>query len=222
MDPALPHERIEAPGFPASRLGASRRTSQAGASQPGESAAAPRPRRSARRHAALARTAALAIAFALVGCGSEVAPEERLAQTREALVAVREEVRELENRVEERRAAVEGAGQALDRAREELSQTENELGRVRRRLDEHATQVALFRAVQGALLQREALERYAIRVEIADGQVVLRGEVDAQKHADEALEVARTVVGGGADEGGFEGIMEVKSEIRVRGEDGTA
>jgi outer membrane murein-binding lipoprotein Lpp len=149
----------------------------------------------------------------LVGCEDEPAPEERLAETREALAEVRREVATLESKVERKREAVRRAEDALAQARQELEQAENDLARVRGRLDQRATRVALFRAVQKALLESESLEDYAIRVEVADGRVTLRGEVDREAQRERALALARKVIG--ADESGLE-TMDVTSEIRVR------
>lgn len=154
-----------------------------------------------------------ALLLGCLGCDGEPPPEQRLAQTREQLAEVSREVGTLEAKVERRREAVREAEDALARARDELEESEQELARVRSRLDEHATRVAVFRAVQKALLEREALEDYAIRVEVADGRVTLRGEVDEQKQADAALEVARNAIG--ADDSGDEP-MRVESALRIR------
>jgi septal ring factor EnvC (AmiA/AmiB activator) len=146
------------------------------------------------------------------GCGDE-APEKRLSETRHDLLEVREKIESLEANVSRKRETVERAEDALSEARERLARAESDLSRVRARLDARATRVALFRAVQSALLEREALEDYAIRVEVADDQLILRGEVDEQAAADRALEVARAVVG--ADPDGV-AIVEVESRIQVR------
>lgn len=68
------------------------------------------------------------------------------------------------------------------------------------------TAVALFRAVQNALLRNKALENFAIRAEVAKGVVTLHGEVGKPVQAEEALETARSVAGVG----------KILNRIRVR------
>lgn len=150
------------------------------------------------------------VAAALLGCGAETpAPEQRLAEARESLVAARDDVGRLETRVEKKREAVERAERALSKARQELQKAESELARARARIDERATNVALFRAVQSALLESEALEDYAIRVEVDGDGVILHGVVDEPAQRRAAVETARAITG----------VDSVMDEIRVRGSD---
>jgi osmotically-inducible protein OsmY len=142
---------------------------------------------------------------ALMACGPG-APEERLAQAREEFEETRSTVQDLEERVEVKRDAVRRAEEALAKARGELEQAENELSQAREKIEARATDVALFRAVQTALLESEELEGVAIRAEVKDGRVTLHGEVGERALAEEALEVARSAAG----------LDKVSSEIRVR------
>lgn len=143
--------------------------------------------------------------IALVACGAE-APERRLAEAREDLEETRDEVQELRARVEEKRGAVQLAEQALQRAREELEQAARNLDQVREKVDVRATDVALFRVVQSALLDSEELENVAIRAEVEDGVVTLHGEVDEPALAEEAVETARSAAG----------TEEISNQIRIR------
>lgn len=152
----------------------------------------------------------IAVAFAaavLCACGGgDAAPEQQLAEAREQLEEARSEVQGLEQKVEEKREAVGEAEQSLSEAREELATAEQDLRAARAEIDEQATNVALFRAVQRALLQSEALEDYAIRVEVRDGVVTLHGVVDQSGQAETAREIAQSQTG----------TAEVRSDIRVR------
>lgn len=149
-------------------------------------------------------------AAALLACGAE-SPEQKLAAANERLSEVRTEVEQREARVEERREAVRRAEQALAEARAELEAAEGDLAAVREKLLARATDVALFRAVQKALLENEKLEDFAIRVEVSgDDAVTLHGEVDEQAQAELAAETAR----------GLPGVESVVNEVRVRGAPG--
>lgn len=147
---------------------------------------------------------ALAIAT-LLACGSDP-PEEQLAEAREQLGEARAEVKALEARVEARREAVKRAERSLAEARAKLDDAESELAAARKRIDTRATDVALFRSVQRALLENDELDEVAIRAEVNAGVVTLHGEVRTQAQAEAALETARRQPGVG----------EVRSRIQVR------
>ena len=142
---------------------------------------------------------------ALLACGSQK-PEQRLVEAREKLEETRSVVQDLEERVEEKQEAVRQAEEALAQARKELEQAESELAQARQTTRTRATDVALFRLVQSALLDNEDLEDVAIRAQVKDGVVTLYGEVGDPALAEEALETARSAAGN----------EDVSSEIQVR------
>ena len=58
-----------------------------------------------------------------------------------------------------------------------------------------ATDVALFRAVQSALLEDESLQETGVSVSVEDGIVTLRGVVESADARDTARNIAQGVTG---------------------------
>lgn len=155
----------------------------------------------------LTRTGLAALAVAgLLSCGGET-PEDRL---EEALVAVREaEVRieDGEERLAAERAELQACRQDLADAQRELNRARKTHSEAKDRLEQRATEVALFRAVQAALLEADVLESVAVRVEVSDGQIVLHGEVPSTQLREKAAAIARATPG----------VTKIESRIRVVG-----
>lgn len=138
-----------------------------------------------------------ASAFAL-GCGSSEPPEQRLEEAGEALSNARESLSE----ARERRDA---AQQELAEARKALRRAERAVLSAAERVERRATDVALFRAVQAALLEDPALRQEAISARVDDARVTVEGEVSDAALRERALEVARSQPG----------VAGVRDEIEV-------
>ncbi len=124
---------------------------------------------------------------ALSGCQTEP-PEDRLIAVGEALSDTSEEIVNLE-------AEIEVHEDALDQLRTERRKSKARLQNLEERLEARATDVAIFRAVQTALLESAALQESAISVGVEDGKVTLRGIVDGAAKREQALELARNTAG---------------------------
>jgi osmotically-inducible protein OsmY len=161
-----------------------------------------------RTHAAPALAGMLLLAGTLA-CGGE-SPEARLDEALEAVEEARSDVRERTEELSEERAE-------LDRCRSELAAAQQELDEARRammsaeqRLERRTTDVAIFRSVQGALLEAKELKSAGIRAEVNQGVVTLRGEVEHAKQSERAEKLARRTAG----------VERVQNEIRVVGDAG--
>jgi hypothetical protein len=155
----------------------------------------------------LTRMLAAVAVGAVLACDSGP-PEEQLAEARYELEQVRSEVKALETQVGDKKEAVRDAESQLARARAELDRAQSELAAARRKIQMEATDVALFRAVQTALLEADSLEAVAVRAEVASGVVTLHGQVNDTAQATAAMEIAQSVAG----------VDRVVNEIRVRGD----
>jgi len=180
---------------------------------------------------ALVPTLALVLAVTALACGSDeeeesaqqtessaVEPEATLTppedadvrdpvSARQKLVDAQQQLKSLARKVEDKREGVESAKEKLATAREELAKAQDELQRVSREVDDRETNVALFRVVQGALLENEALDDVAIRVAVSHGTVTLHGRVESREQEREAIETARSAAG----------IFDVDSRIELLG-----
>lgn len=134
----------------------------------------------------------------------EAAPDETI-PAREQLAKAQRQLKSLVKDVKTKRQAVERSKEQLATAREELAKAQDELQRVSREVDDRETNVALFRVVQRALLENEALDDVAIRVDVSHGVVTLHGKVEAKAQEREALETARSAAG----------MFDVDSEIEL-------
>lgn len=137
----------------------------------------------------LASIAALALA-----CG-EPAPEERLADAKESVNAAARETKLAQAQVERLRSQVGTRKAELAEAERELAEAQEELAATARHAERRIGDVALFRALQGRMLEDDALENVAVRVTVEDRRVTLSGEVDTKDQAERALEIARSGFG---------------------------
>lgn len=133
----------------------------------------------------------------LSGCGKP-APEARLEAVGEALDDSTAELVDLDTRIRQTEAA-------LERLRSERRRLRDEVRTLEQRLEARATDVALFRAVQGTLLENEDLQEAAIAVNVEDGAVTLSGVVRTEKELQQAVSIAKEVAGVGS----------VESKIRI-------
>lgn len=123
----------------------------------------------------------------LLGCGQDT-PEDRLEAAGDTLEAAEDTLADIEQKIELHE-------QSLADLRNKRRQLRERLLTLEERLAARATDVAVFRAVQSALLEDEALSQRAISVDAEDGVVVLRGLVSSEQEEMLAMRVANTVPG---------------------------
>lgn len=140
---------------------------------------------------------ALMCAFLLAGCEKQ-APETQLAAAGEALGEATTELSDLNSRIEQTEAL-------LDQLRAERRQQRDRVRTLEQRLEARATDVAIFRAVQSALLGDEQLQDVAIFVDVEDGAVTLNGVVRSKEEADRAVTLSTETAG----------VNSVSTRIRV-------
>lgn len=133
-----------------------------------------------------AALAAVSVA-ALSACQAEP-PEDRL-------IAAGEAVSDTSERIDDLEAQIEAHEDTLDRLRTERRKANAQLQNLEERLAARATDVAIFRAVQSALLEDATLNESAISVRVEDGKVTLRGIVAGAAQRDKALELALNIAG---------------------------
>lgn len=138
----------------------------------------------------------VAITF-VSSCGGET-PEARLTDAGEKVDEAEQTLESLESRIDEHEAA-------LDELRDRRRKMKDRLGTLEERLAARATDVALFRAVQSALLEAPGLSETAVNVLVEDTAVTLVGTVPSAAQRDKALEIARNVPGVG----------EIESRLRI-------
>lgn len=136
----------------------------------------------------------------LCGCGDSP-PESRLK-------AVGEDLERSTSELEELDARVATAENELENLREQRRELKGEVLTLEERLEARATDVALFRAVQSALLNEEMLQESAVAVGVEDGAVTLSGIVRSEDELQRAVNIAREVAG----------VDRVRSTIRVEAE----
>lgn len=150
-------------------------------------------------------TLAVLVAALLAACGPGDPPEQRLREAerradeaRQAVARAKAELEKEREQLEQCRQDLHGAQQQLGTARERRSDAEQEV-------DQQATDVAVFRYVQRALLEDDALKGAAITAHVEDGIVELTGEAETAAQRDRAKEVAA----------GAPGVRSVESSIQV-------
>lgn len=141
--------------------------------------------------------APLAILLLVAACGNDT-PEQRLEAAGEKVEAVSDDLESIRQRIEEHEAE-------LDRLRAQRDKAKDRLGTLEERLAARATDTALFRAVQTALLEAPDLKESAINVLVEDGNVTLVGSVPSAADRDQALAIAGNVAG----------VDSVRSRIRI-------
>ncbi len=127
------------------------------------------------------------VSFVAAGC-SRNAPDERLLETAETIDDVTAEVQYLDEQIAE-------LEDELDRLREERWRVAAKLDTLEERLAARATDVAVFRAVQTALLEEPALTDSAINVHVEHGKVSLHGVVASEEQRDRAIVITRAIPG---------------------------
>lgn len=147
-----------------------------------------------RGRAWLAALALAALGPGAGGCGDD-APEERLAEAQQAVNRAEAETKQAEREVERLRSRVASREAEVERAERALAESQEALREAAARVEERATDVALFRAVQTRLLEDDTLEPYAVSASVEDGVVTLHGAVETYDEADHAARIARETFG---------------------------
>lgn len=150
-----------------------------------------------RRRAAGWLSASFLAALVLSGC-DKPAPEAQLTAAGEALGEATTELADLDKRIEQ-------TEELLDELRSERRKQRDTVRTLEQRLEARATDVAIFRSVQTALLGDERLQDVAIAVDVEDRAVTLSGLVRAPEQADQAVELSKQIAG----------VETVSSRIRV-------
>lgn len=144
------------------------------------------------------RTSILFLTITCVGvaaCESE-APESKLEtaaqqieETKDKVADARDDYSDAHHELRERKADVESAELSLAEARKQLRRAQAQLTESRDELDRRASDTAVFRLLQGRLLDAPELETAAISVSVFEGEAVLQGSVtnDEQKRHAEAI-----------------------------------
>ena len=139
-----------------------------------------------------------------LGCG-EPTQEELLESATEAFEEAKLEVDEASAALDQREEELAMAQSARDEAAERLRDGERALAQARAQVGLHATDELLFRKVQQALLEDEALADVAVSAKVDDGVVTLSGGVPSEAIRAHAARVAENVPG----------VAEVRSLLTV-------
>ncbi|MBT8078611.1 MAG: BON domain-containing protein [Gammaproteobacteria bacterium] len=124
---------------------------------------------------------------ATAGC-SRPAPEERLIEVGDAVDDTQERLQSINADINSHLDAVTELKKERQRVRASLMSLEE-------RLEHRATDLAIFRATQSALLEEPALQQAAIVANVEDGVVTLTGSVANLQQRQEAMQVVETVPG---------------------------
>lgn len=135
--------------------------------------------------------------LALSGC-AKPAPETQLERVGEALDDSTSQLENLNTRIDQSEAL-------LEQLRQERRELKDEVRTLEQRLNARATDVAVFRAVQTALLNDDALQESAIAVSVEDRIVTLSGEVRSDAELQRSIEISK----------GIAGVTDVMSRLRV-------
>lgn len=124
---------------------------------------------------------------ALAAC-SPPAPEERL-------INVAEDVSDMQGQLQSLNEEIAGHEQAIQELREQRQQARKQLLSLEERLELRATDLAIFRAAQSALLDEPTLQAAAVVANVEDGVVTLTGSVATNEEKQNAVAIAKSVPG---------------------------
>lgn len=127
------------------------------------------------------------VAGFLAGC-SRPAPEERL-------IAVGEDVSDMQEQLSSLNAEINSHQDAIEQLRQERQRARSKLMTLEERLERRATDLAVFRAAQSALLDEPALQDAAVLANVEDGTVTLEGSVSNSAQKQKAADVVRSIPG---------------------------
>lgn len=147
--------------------------------------------------------ATVLVTVALVACGPDN-PETQLKEAatevekaEHSVEAAREDVQAAQEDVQSLQQEVDKAQEQLADEREQLASKQGELAAEQNELDSTASDTAIFRLVQGRLLDDSSLSAAAIGVEVINGEVTLRGDVESQAQKETAGLIASDTPGVG-------------------------
>jgi osmotically-inducible protein OsmY len=135
--------------------------------------------------------------LALLGCEQNT-PESRLEAAGDTLAATEDNLEYIEQSIEQHEQALVDLRKRRREVRERVLTLEE-------RVEARATDVALFRAVQSALLENEALRQRAVSVDAESGVIVLNGLVASEQEETLAVQIA----------GGVPGVGKVTSRMEI-------
>lgn len=142
-----------------------------------------------------------ALVGATLACDSPTS-DERLQAASEDLADARDDSVEARERLESARKREAMASENLQEARRGLREAEATVLSAKQRVERRATDEALFRSVQSAVLE---LDRSAVEVRVDDAVVTLTGTVADASTRERAVELARSTAG----------VREVRDQLEV-------
>lgn len=128
------------------------------------------------------------IGFGLLAACSRPAPEERL-------IEVGQDVNDMQNHLESLNEQIAGHEDAIQQLRKERQRAKAKLMTLEERLQRRATDLAIFRAAQSALLDEPTLQEAAVLASVEDGVVTLNGSVSSVQDEQKAMEIVRAIPG---------------------------
>ena len=123
----------------------------------------------------------------LAGC-SRPAPEEQL-------IEAVQDVEDMQSRLEFLAEEIDSHEEALEQLRKERQRARAKLMTLEERLQRRATDLAIFRAAQSALLEDDGLKEAAVSASVEDGVVTLTGSVSSAEEERIATGLVRAVPG---------------------------
>lgn len=123
----------------------------------------------------------------LAGC-SRPAPEERL-------IEVGQDVSDMQSRLESLNEEIAGHEEAIHQLQKERQRAKAKLMTLEERLQRRATDLAIFRAAQSALLDEPTLQGAAVLASVEDGVVTLNGSISGLQEERKATEIVRSIPG---------------------------
>lgn len=148
--------------------------------------------------------ATVLVTMVLVACGGPDNPETQLKdagtnvdKAEHSVEAAREDVQSAQDDLQSLQGKVDQAQAQLADVRKQLRRKQEQLAAERNELHSTASDTAIFRLIQTRLLADSSLSTAAIGVDVIDGEVTLRGEVDSQDQKERAGRIASDTPGVG-------------------------
>jgi len=129
-----------------------------------------------------------AIGLGLLGACSKPAPEERL-------IEVGQDVSDVQSRLESLIEEIAGHEEAIQQLRKERQSVQAKLLTLEERLQRRATDLAIFRAAQSALLDEPTLQEAVVLASVEDRVVTLSGSVASVQQEQKATDIVRSIPG---------------------------
>ena len=128
------------------------------------------------------------IGLGFLGACSKPAPEERL-------IEVGRDVNDVQGRLESLNSEIAEHQDAIQKLRRERQSVNAKLMTLEQRLQRRATDLAIFRAAQSALLDEPTLQEAAVVASVEDGVVTLSGSVSSLQEEQTATDIVRSIPG---------------------------